>query len=167
MSEQKSVDFASPQFELLGASFRFLAGPSETGFDVGVLAGGIPAGVAVPLHAHADPEVICILEGSLDVYLESYERGWRHAVAGDTVIIPGGVKHALLNKGSADMNCILITQGKLYRFFRDVTVPSDSTSLPPNPKQVERVFGISAEYGYWMGSPQDNAGIGLELPQEP
>jgi hypothetical protein len=39
-----------------------------------------------------------------------------------------------------------------------------STPLgPPTRAELERLTALTVDYGYWLGSPQDNAAVGLVL----
>jgi hypothetical protein len=53
----------------------------------------------------------------------------------------------------------------LYEFFHEVTKPvdPDQSATPPTPEKIQKVFDTAARYGYWMGSPEENAAIGLNL----
>ena len=50
--------------------------------------------------SHEEPELLYILEGSLEVFRSS---GWMRAGVGEVVLIPGNIKHALRNSSSVPM----------------------------------------------------------------
>jgi hypothetical protein len=60
---------------------------------------------------------------------------------------------------------VVVTTSKLYQFFREVTKPFDphESAAPPTPEETREFFRTIARYGYWIGSPEDNAAIGLSL----
>jgi hypothetical protein len=56
----------------------------------------------------------------------------------------------------------------LYEFFHEVTKPFDPgrSATPPTPKEIQELLRATEGYGYWMGSPEENAAIGLVAPSE-
>jgi quercetin dioxygenase-like cupin family protein len=149
-----------------GTLFEFLASPDETLSEICLIRGTFPSGVAVPLHSHSDVELFYILEGSIEVFqFGNGTHGWVSFGPGDVVSISGKVKHALRNSSPLPATLVLVTTSKLYSFFREVTKPvdRDHTAKPPTPEKMEKVFETAARYGYWMGSPEENAAIGLIL----
>ena len=109
-------------FNAGGVLLQFLASPDEVGDAMCLIRGTMPSGVAVPLHKHADPELLYVLEGSLQVYRSNQgTSGWTDAGVGDAIIIPGNVKHALRNSLSVPVTLALVTKSELYSFFRELT----------------------------------------------
>jgi hypothetical protein len=51
----------------------------------------------------------------------------------------------------------------MYAFFRELTKPFDpgQPASPPTREEIQEIFEVAARYGYWMGSPEENAAIGL------
>ena len=149
-----------------GTLFEFLVPPDETRHEVCLLRGTIPPGVAVPLHSHAEVEIFYVLEGAVEAF--QYSDGsptWTTVSAGDTVTIPGNTKHALRNGSPLPSTMVVVTTSKLYEFFQEVTKPfdADQSATPPTPQEMEELFRTAARYGYWMGSPEENAAIGLNM----
>jgi hypothetical protein len=60
---------------------------------------------------------------------------------------------------------VLVTGRELYRFFRELAEPLDPVVTPqaPKPEALQRLFELAARYQYWMGSPSENAAIGIQL----
>jgi hypothetical protein len=52
---------------------------------------------------------------------------------------------------------------RIYEFFRELAKPYDPGEPPgpPNQRDMQRLIGLAAKYGYWVGSPEDNDSIGL------
>jgi hypothetical protein len=131
-------------------------------------------GLWSPLHSHEEPELLYILEGSLEVFRSS---GWMRAGVGEVVLIPGNIKHALRNSSSVQANVVerfaehlpmalaLVTKSELYKFFRELAKPFDAKqrSAPPTPEAMQELFRVAAKYGYWLASPEENAAIGLKI----
>ena len=162
-SNARSMD---QTFNTFGVLLNFLVTPNETGHEVSLFKGTLPPGVVIPLHSHAEPEVFYVLEGSLEVYRESGQpQGWSTAQPGGVLAIPGNVKHALRNTSSTATTVLLVTQEELYNFFRSIAKPFEPGQMlaPPSPEDMQQLFVAAAKYHYWMGSPEENATIGISL----
>ena len=153
-------------FDAGGVLLEFLASPDEVGHDIGLIRGTMLPGVMVPLHSHREPELLYVLSGSLEVFRSTEAlTGWTTAGRGDVVTIPGGVKHALRNSSAVPMTLALVTQWKLYQFFRDFAKPLDAKQVPVRgkPDGMQDLFELAAKYGYWLASPEENAAIGIRI----
>lgn len=78
---------------------------------------------------------------------------------------PRKYKHALRNSSTRPTTMVVVTTSKLYEFFQEVAKPFDpnQSAIPPTPEEIQKLLGPAARYGYWMGSPQENAAIGLKI----
>ena len=48
--------------------------------------------------------------------------------------------------------------------FGDIGRPADlAGGGAPTPDDLQRLFEVSRAYGYWRGSPADNAAVGISL----
>lgn len=153
-------------FNAAGVLLQFLASPGEVGDAICLIRGTMPPGVVVPLHSHEDLELLYVLEGTLEVYRSNEgPAGWTEAAAGDVVVIRSNVKHALRNGSSLPVTLALVTKSQLYAFFRELAKPFDSNQrpTPPTPEEIQELFAVAAECGYWLASPEENAAIGLYL----
>lgn len=58
---------------------------------------------------------------------------------------------------------ILISDEQLYRFFTELAEPLSSGDTPPvpAPEVMRKLFAVAARYQYWIGSPEENASIGI------
>jgi quercetin dioxygenase-like cupin family protein len=149
-----------------GTLFEFLASPDETGSEICLIRGTIPPGVAVPLHSHSDVEIFYVLEGSLEAFqFGNGTDGWVSFGPGDIVSISGHTKHALRNSSALPVTMVLVTTSKLYSFFQEVSKPvdRDRTATSQTAEEIQKLFETAARYRYWMGSPKENAAIGLIL----
>lgn len=156
----------SGTWNVLGVLIEFLAGPSDTHSDSALVRGSMRGGLIVPLHSHADQELIYVVGGSLEVFLETH--GWHTVGVGEVAVIAGNKKHALRNATAGDVTTIAFTGGDLYNFFRDLAVPAEPNLYPaiapPRPEQMKELLETNAKYGYWLASPEENAAIGIHLP---
>jgi quercetin dioxygenase-like cupin family protein len=166
MKNTKERDHAKQRLTPNGTLFEFLTSPDETGSEICLIRGTIPPGVAVPLHSHSDVELFYVLEGSLEAFqVGDGNHGWVSFGPGDVVSIPGNTKHALRNGSPLPATAIVVTTSKLYSFFQEVSKPVDRdlVATPPTREEIQKLIATAARYGYWMGSPEENAAIGLTL----
>jgi hypothetical protein len=40
------------------------------------------------------------------------------------------------------------------------------SEIPPTPNEMQQLFSTAQRYGYWLASPDENAAIGISLPQQ-
>jgi quercetin dioxygenase-like cupin family protein len=153
-------------FNVVGVKIQFLVTPEQVRDQISVMRGTVPPGGVIPLHSHPDAEIIYITEGSIEIFqAEGPDAGWSTVSAGQTVSIPGKVKHALRNVASFPVISVLITKTGIYQFFKELARPFDPNQIPapPTPAEMQKLFTLAAKYEYWMASPQDNAAIGISL----
>ena len=152
-------------YDIFGVRLQFLVAPEQSSGKISLYRGTLRPGIVIPLHSHPEPEVFYVLEGNLEVYQESGARqGWSIASAGNVVAIPTDRKHALRNTSSRPATTVLVTPDRLYAFFREIAKPVDGQAgTPPSPEELEQLSTVAAKYGYWMGSPEENGAIGINL----
>jgi quercetin dioxygenase-like cupin family protein len=124
-------------FNASGVLCEFLASPEEVGDAICLIRGTMPPGSVVPLHSHAEPELLYVLEGSVEVFRSSERSGgWTTAGVGEVVTIPGSVKHALRNSSSLPMTLVLVPKSELYKFFCELAKPFDAKQRPAPPTSL-------------------------------
>jgi quercetin dioxygenase-like cupin family protein len=153
---------------VLGVGIDFLVNPESVRTDMAVVRGTMRPGTIIPLHSHPDPEIIYVLGGELEVYIEeaaAQASVWRLVSKSKIIVIAGGAKHAIRVTGAAGCETLILTRGELYSFFQELAIPQepDSPNLPPTPEQIQKVFEVAARHSYWMASPLENQAIGLIL----
>jgi quercetin dioxygenase-like cupin family protein len=147
--------------DLFGPQVQLVTALSDGDDGYCLFRGSLPAGVVVPLHSHADRETFYILDGELQGLRQDR---WLTLAGRDVLDIPGGIKHAFRNISAAPVSLLFVTTMRLGRFFRDVGRPMTPVPPgPPAPADLQRVFEISRAYGHWLGSPEDNAAVGIQL----
>jgi quercetin dioxygenase-like cupin family protein len=154
-----------PAFNLLGPLVQFVVDPADAGGAFGLIQGVVAPGVAIPLHSHADPEVMFVIDGALEFLQHNGKTGrWLTARCGEIISIPGNVKHALRNSSADNTSLMLVTTPNIYGFFRALANPlnPDAKPAPPTPAAMERLVALAAKHRYWMASPEENAAIGLD-----
>src|ERR1700738_2824318 len=148
-------------FNIFGPLLQFLVTPAQTSGAFALMRGIVPPEVAIPLHSHADPEVLVVLEGELEVLDDGDSSRWLAAKPGETLCIPGGIKHALRNASAGPAVILLTTTPNIYGFFRELGKPFDpgQPATPPTAEDMQRLRALAAKHNYWMASPQENAAI--------
>jgi quercetin dioxygenase-like cupin family protein len=152
--------------DLFGPTVEFLTSPNEADAVYCVMIGTIPPGGAVPIHRHADDETFYVLSGGVEVLSERGDKfEWLSVKEDDCIHIPGNARHAFRNTSGQPVVQLITTTPKLARFFQEVGRPvTPATRLPPpTPDDLQHFARVSTQYGYWNGSPADNAAIGLSL----
>lgn len=150
-----------PTLDVFGGTVEFVSWSAE----FCVLRAVLPPGGVVALHRHPDAEDFFILSGRHQVLVSDGDNlVWRDAVAGDYVRIPGNVMHAHRNIGDEAAVDLVVTTPKLGRFFREVGRPVINSPQPRTPDEVAQFVRTSIEYGYVLGTPEENAAVGIELP---
>jgi hypothetical protein len=120
----------------------------------------------VPLHSHPDPEGFLVLSGAVQV-LAALGGGlqWLDVAEGDFIDIPGGAKHAFRNMSDGPVVQLITTTSTLGRFFEEIGRHiAGGPQPPPTHGDIERFTRVAARYGYWLGSPEENAAAGITLP---
>lgn len=145
--------------DVFGPLVQFLTGVSDSNEDYCLMRGTVPAGVVVPLHSHAERETFYVLEGEIQALWEDH---WITLGAGDVFDVPGDLKHGWRNVSCASVSLLFVVPMRLGRFFRAIGRPVTMTSQSaPGPEDFQRLLEIAHAYGYWLGSPADNAAAGL------
>jgi quercetin dioxygenase-like cupin family protein len=152
--------------DVLGPTVQFLTSPAAAYDDFCVMRGVIPPGVAVPLHSHDATEVFFVLSGTKQVLtLGSGPAEWVDVRAGDYVHVPRGTRHAHRNVSGEPLIELVITTARLGKWFEEVGTPATGAPRPPAADVLDHFLAVSRKYGYWLGSPEDNAAVGLRLPE--
>jgi quercetin dioxygenase-like cupin family protein len=150
-------------FIVLGVLLQFLSTPEQINDRISVMRGTVFPGVTIPLHSHADPEILYVLNGSLEVF---QSEGWQTVVAGEVVSIPGNARHALRNSFPSPITLMIVSKQELYSFFRELARPFDPNGppAPPTPEEMQQLLSLAQKYEYWLASRDENAAIGISLP---
>jgi quercetin dioxygenase-like cupin family protein len=136
----------SPQSEQMRPSNTYLTSLSLPENDYCVITGKLPVGAVVPLHSHSDRETFYILSGEMNLYDGA---SWRILKQGDCVDVLSNTKHAWRNASTSSATVIVVTTVRMGVFLKQAST------------QREQFFKLVQEYGYWLGSPEDNEAIGL------
>jgi quercetin dioxygenase-like cupin family protein len=150
--------------EFFGPTLEFLTLPEDEHNDFCMLKGTIPPDVYVPLHSHHDTEDFLVISGAVECLrqdTEGYE--WIGAKAGDYIHVPAGAQHAWRNLSSEPVVNRIITSKRLGRFFQEAGRPLTGEPQPVTPEDLARFAAVSARYGYWNATPEENAAVGIRM----
>ena len=152
--------------DVMGPIVEFLTSPQAAHGDFCVFKGLMPPGVVVPLHSHDETEAFFVLSGTKQVLtLDSGPARWVTVRAGDYIHVPRGTRHAHRNLSDEPVIELVVTTARLGTWFEEVGVPSTGTPQRPTAHDLQRLLTVSERYGYWLGTPEENAAIGLSLPE--
>ena len=91
---------------------------------------------------------------------EKYKTYWIKVKGND---VPSNARHAWRNTSDAPAVVLVITTKKLGQYLQEIGRPQTSVPLPIATEDLERYAAISARYGYWIASPEENALVGIHL----
>ena len=146
-------------FNVGDITFELLVSSEESAYWV--MKGTLPADVSVPLHSHGDEESFYLISGEAQ-FLAPTPRGlqWKTLRPGDFVHIPSDVKHAWRNLSTNPAEVLCATTLRLGRFLCEV---GQFVTASGTDGVLNKLKSRSESYGYWMGSPQENADVGIAL----
>jgi quercetin dioxygenase-like cupin family protein len=146
-----------------GARMEPLSPWSEDAYCV--MRGTIPPGVSVPLHSHEDAESFYLLSGEAEALVQTADGlQWQTLRPGDFIHISDGAKHAWRNVSSEPMSALIICTAKLGRALEEMgQLTSEYGAQFPSQAAIQRLVEISTRYGYWLGSQEENAAVGIQL----
>lgn len=149
--------------DLRGNSLEPLSPSAEDAYCV--MKGTIPPGSGVPLHSHADAESFYVLSGEAEALMQTASgMEWQRVGPGDFIHILPGAKHAWRNGSSEPMSALVTCTAKLGRALREMAQPTSEDAMQfPSPAATRRLVEISERYGYWLGSKEENAAVGIVL----
>ena len=157
---------AAPEtLDVFGVSLQFLAELGTGDDDVSLMRGRLPPQIVVPLHSHADREVLYVLDGTLDISLGPVgQASWRTVERDDFVDVADGIPHALRNPGDVPVDILLVATRRIATLFHELGCsPAEVPAGPPSAARLAAFAQASQARGYWLGDGQDNAAIGLAL----
>lgn len=101
-----------------------------------------------PIHVHArDDETVYVIEGELTAAIDGRPR---RLTAGESMFLPRGVPHQLMNMSGNPCRYILIGTPALFdRFLEEAgreLRPGDVAG-PPTPEEIERLREVSPRFG--------------------
>jgi quercetin dioxygenase-like cupin family protein len=151
--------------DVFGPTVEFLTWSKGFGEQFCVIRGVIPPGVTVPLHSHHDTEDFYIVCGTQQVLVPGTDGlEWRDANAGEYVRVSGGVPHAHRNISDQPAVDLIITTPRMGRFFREVGDPLGTSANQPTAQRLRHFMNMATKYGMQLGTPEENAVVGIDVP---
>jgi quercetin dioxygenase-like cupin family protein len=153
--------------DLFGPTLEFLILPEQADSAYCVMTGTMPPGVSVPLHSHPDIESFFLVSGAIQVISQRDGKfEWLDIRPGEFVHVPSNAKHAWRNTSCEPAVQLITTTPKLGRFFEEIGRPITGRAPlpPPTLDELQHFMQIAAKYNYWVGSPKENAAIGIDVP---
>lgn len=142
-----------------GYLLTFLATAEETGgaFSIVEEVGRKGLSAEPPMHVHSrEEESFYVLEGRMSFVVGDDEID---APAGTLVVLPRGVPHRFTLETEHVRMLNMCTPAGFEGFFRDLSDPAPSMTLPPAPEgppDIERLLRTAAAYGVEiLPPPQD------------
>ena len=133
--------------DLFGPTVEFLTSPQEAS-----------------IHSHHDTEDFLVISGEVQALrqgTEGYE--WIVVKVGDYLHVPSGERHGWRSNSSEPLVAFIITTTRLGQFFQEVGRPVASTPQPVTAGDLAHYGTVSAKYGYWNATPEENAAVGIRL----
>jgi quercetin dioxygenase-like cupin family protein len=167
---------AAETLDVLGPTVQILTPPTGDDRSPCLIRGTIPPGVSVPLHSHAEPETFLAISGRIEGLTERADGfRWIPIGPGDIFHIPGDARHAWRNRSDEPAVNMIVTTERIARLFREIGAAAEpgratggsSTTAPPAPETIARFVAAAERYGHWIGTPEENAALGLSMPTVP
>jgi quercetin dioxygenase-like cupin family protein len=151
--------------DVLGPTVEFLNVAQGQYEQFCLMRGVVPPGVTVPLHSHDDAEAFYLVSGAQEVLVPGDDGlQWRTAHAGDFVHVAGGARHAHRNVTDEDAVDLIITTPRMGEFFREIGVRISDVGRYTPAQRLSHFVETSLRYGMRLGTPEENAAVGIELP---
>ena len=152
--------------EVFGPTLQFLIAPQSGDEAPCVMKGTIPPGVSVPIHSHVGIEAFYVLSGEVEVLSDKGGKThWIAAGPGAFIEVPSNAKHGFKNRSQHPVVQLITTTSKLGRFFQEIGRPITQGEIvgPPPADEIQRFVKMAERYGYWLGTPEENAAVGISL----
>lgn len=145
-------------FDVVGPKVKFLSASQQSTSNFSVIEARLAPGVFVPLHSHEDREAFYVVSGQAEAFVDGE---WHELGAGELIDIASNEMHAWRNSSTDDAHLVLITTEKMRMFFETIARPLEAGK--PSTADMAALVEASQKYGYRLGSPEENASIGLKL----
>jgi mannose-6-phosphate isomerase-like protein (cupin superfamily) len=136
------------EFVLAGIVMKCLLSGEQTAGQFCLFENKSNGNTKTPIHVHAkDDETIYIIEGELTVVIDGKPR---RLTAGESIFLPRGIPHQLINMSGNPNRYILIGTPALFeRFVREGgrELQPDEIAGPPTSEEIERLREASPRFG--------------------
>jgi mannose-6-phosphate isomerase-like protein (cupin superfamily) len=136
------------EFVLAGVVMKRLLSGEETAGQFCLFENRSSGNTRTPIHVHArDDETLFIIEGELTAVLDGRPR---RLTAGESIFLPRGIPHQLMNLSGNPCRYILIGTPALFdRFLQEGghELQPDEVVGPPTAEEIERLREASPRFG--------------------
>ena len=141
-------DIDNREFVLAGIVMKRLLSGKQTAGQFCLLENKSGGNTRTPIHVHAnDDETVYVIEGELTAVIDGRPR---HLAAGESIFLPRGIPHQLVNMSGNSNRYILIGTPALFdRFVEEAgrELRPDEVVGPPTPEEIERLREASPRFG--------------------
>ena len=138
----------SKEFVLAGIVMKRLLSGEQTKGQFCLLENKSDGNTMTPIHVHAqDDETVYIIEGELTAVIDGKPR---RLSAGESIFLPRGIPHQLVNMGGNPCRYILIGTPALFdRFLAEGghELQPGEVAGPPTQAEIERLREASPKFG--------------------
>ena len=138
----------SKEFALAGVVMKRLLSGQQTAGQFCLFENKSAGNTSTPIHVHArDDETVYIIEGELTAVINGQPR---RLTAGESIFLPRGIPHQLMNISGNPCRYILIGTPALFdRFVEEAghELRPDEAVGPPTPEEIERLRKASPRFG--------------------
>jgi mannose-6-phosphate isomerase-like protein (cupin superfamily) len=113
-----------------GVMTRMIASAAAGSSQLTVFEQWCDPGLGAPAHLHAVEEVLTVLEGEAEIWVETDRR---RVTAGQSVVVPAGRKHGFLNCGTSILRVQAILASPVFEAAYDDARETPRRWLPAQP----------------------------------
>jgi mannose-6-phosphate isomerase-like protein (cupin superfamily) len=136
------------EFVLAGVVMKRLLSGEQTSGQFCLFENRSGGNTRTPIHVHAgDDETLYIIAGELTAVLDGEAR---RLTAGESIFLPRGIPHQLVNVSGTPAKYILIGTPALFERFLEAAgreLRPDEAAGPPTPEDIERLREASPRFG--------------------
>jgi quercetin dioxygenase-like cupin family protein len=136
------------EFVLAGIVMKRLLSGEQTSGQFCLFENKSGGNTRTPIHVHArDDETLYIIEGELTAVLDGQAR---RLTAGESIFLPRGVPHQLVNVSGTPAKYILVGTPALFERFLEAAgheLQPDEIVGSPTPKEIERLREAAPRFG--------------------
>ena len=138
----------SKEFVLAGVVMKRLLSGEQTVGQFCLLENRSDGNTRTPIHVHArDDETVYVIEGELTAVVDGRPR---RLTASESVFLPRGIPHQLVNMSGYPNRYILIGTPALFDLFVEEAgreLQPDEVVVPPTSEEIERLREASPRFG--------------------
>jgi mannose-6-phosphate isomerase-like protein (cupin superfamily) len=144
-------DIGNKEFVLAGIIMRCLLSGEQTAGQFCLFENKSNGNTRTPIHVHAkDDETVYIIEGELTAVIDGQPR---RLTAGESMFLPRGIPHQLMNTTGNPARYILIGTPAIFdRFLEESGQERQSNEIvgPPTSDEIGRLLHAAPRFGITM-----------------